>query len=122
MGGPATGEVPFLQRDRSPFRYVDVMRLDREIQNRIEDLKRETLQISDALALVFAETRMNSLRTQDMISKSDPLSETERQSLERLRGMSTPTSEERREWSTLESREPLSSSESWDLDLVTDLL
>ncbi len=52
--------------------YVDVTRLDREIQNRIEDLVRETEQISNSLSLWYAVTRMDSLRRKDMIGKNDP--------------------------------------------------
>ena len=90
-------------------------------QNRIEDLERETEQISKRLSPWHAKTRMNSLRTQDTISKSDPLSETERQLLERLRGVSALNYEERRVLLALESREPLSLSESWELGRLTEL-
>ena len=67
---------------------------------------------------------MESLRARDLNSELDPLSETERRSLERLRGVrsSDRTDDERREFEALESRETLSSAESRKLQRMEELV
>ena len=68
-------------------------------------------------------TVTQSLSARVLHSELDPLSETERRSLERLRGVrsSDRTDDERRELEALASREPLSSAESRMLQRMEEL-
>ena len=67
---------------------------------------------------------MEFLRTQKLNSELDPLSETERRSLERLRGVrwGRHTDDEEQELEALESRETLSSAESRKLQRLEELM
>ena len=67
---------------------------------------------------------MEFLRARKLNSKLDPLSETERRSLERLRGVrwGDHTDDEEQELEALESRETLSSAESRKLQRLEELM
>ena len=67
---------------------------------------------------------MEFLRARKLNSELDPLSETERRSLERLRGVrwSDHTDDEEQELEALESRETLSSAESRKLQRLEELM
>ena len=120
IDGGSQGAVVKLCREvgNSEF-YVIVTRLDSELQDQIANVNRETSQIAR-----LADPDLDSLRTRDLNSEFDPLSETERLSLERLRGVpaSDRTDDERRELQALESKEPLSSAELRMLQRMDELL
>ena len=110
-----------------PEYYVTVTRLDLEVQDQIADVNREAAQIAGlgpGFGVGAADHSMESLRARDLNSELDPLSETERRSLERLRGVrsSDRTDDERREFEALESRETLSSAESRKLQRMEELV
>ena len=67
---------------------------------------------------------MEFLRAGELNSELDPLSETERRSLERLRGVrwGDHTDDEEQELEALESRETLSSAESRKLQRLEELM
>ena len=90
--------------------YVVVKRVDLDLQDQIDDIEREAQQITGRPSWGFAEQHVDSLRKRDFDSKSDPLSEAEMESLERLRGMkpSERTDDEVREFKSLRAREPIS--------------
>ena len=93
--------------------YVVVKRLDLDLQDRIDDIEREAQQITGRSSWRYAEQRVDSLRKQDFDSKSDPLSEAELESLERLRGMKPTerTRDQDREFRLLRAREPISTAD-----------
>ena len=93
--------------------YVVVKRLDLDLQDRIEDIEREAQQITGRNTWRYAKQHVDSLRKQDFNSKSDPLSEAELESLERLRGMKPTerTRDEDREFGLLRAREPISTAD-----------
>lgn len=103
--------------------YVVVKRLDLELQDRIDDIEREARQITGRSSWRYAEQRVDSLRKQDFNSKSDPLSEAELESLERLRGLkaSGRTRDEDRELSLLRAREPVSTADASVLARMQEL-
>ena len=103
--------------------YVVVKRLDLELQDRIDDIEREAQQITGRSSWRYAEQRVDSLRKQDFNSKSDPLSEAELESLERLRGMkpSERTSGQDREFRLLRAREPISTADASVLARMQEL-
>ena len=103
--------------------YVVVKRLDLELQDRIDDIEREAQQITGRSSWRYAEQRVDSLRKQDFNSKSDPLSEAELESLERLRGMkpSERTSGQDREFRLLGAREPISTADASVLARMQEL-
>ena len=120
-----------------PEFYVTVTRRDLELQDQIAAADREAAQIArladpgiesrqpDLQTLRYGTTNAvrESLSARDLNSKLDPLSETERRLLERLRGVpsSDRTDDERRELEALASREPLSSAESRMLQRMDEL-
>ena len=63
-------------RPTPPGAYVIVTRLDSELQDQIANVNRETSQIAR-----LADPDLDSLRTRDLNSEFDPLSETERLSV-----------------------------------------
>ena len=103
--------------------YAVVTRLDSEIWDQIEDMERQALQITDKISWWHAERHVERLRRREVNSKRDPLSDSERESLERLRSIAwhERTRDEKRELEQLESRVPLSSAESWNLDRMKEL-
>ena len=102
---------------------VVVTRLDPEIWDQIEDMEREALQITNQSSWWHAEQHVASLRRRDVNSKRDPLSDSERESIERLHSITwyKRTRDEERELEQLEPRVPLSSAESWNLDRMKEL-
>ena len=118
-GGAQGGVVELCREAGNSEFYVIVTRLDSELQDQIANVNRETSQIAR-----LADPDLDSLRTRDLNSEFDPLSETERLSLERLRGVpaSDRTDDERRELQALESKEPLSSAELRMLQRMDELL
>ena len=104
--------------------YVVVNRLDLELQDRIDDLEREAQQITGTTSWRFAERRVDSLRKQDFTSKSDPLSEAELESLERLRGIrpSERSDDEVREYRSLQARAPVSTADASVLARMKELM
>lgn len=103
--------------------YVVVKRLDLELQDQIDDTEREAQQITGGMSWWHAELRVDSLRKQDFNSKSDPLSEAELESLERLRSKrrSERTDDEAREFRSLRAREPISTSDASVLARMKEL-
>ena len=103
--------------------YVVVKRLDLDLQDRIDDIEREAQQITGRNTWRYAEQQVDSLRKQDFDSKSDPLSEAELKSLERLRGMkaSERTRDQDREFSLLRAREPISTADASVLARMREL-
>ena len=103
--------------------YVVVKRLDLDLQDRIDDMEREARQITERPSWGFAEQRVDSLRKQDFNSRSDPLSEAELKSLERLRGMkaSERTRDQDREFGLLRAREPISTADASVLARMREL-
>ena len=103
--------------------YVVVKRLDLDLQDRIDDIEREAQQITGRSSWRYAEQRVDSLRKQDFNSKSDPLSEAELESLERLRGMKPTerTSDQDREFRLLRAREPISTADASVLARMQEL-
>ena len=120
-----------------PEFYVNVTRRDLELQDQIAAANHEAAQTArladpgiesrqpDLETLRYGTTQAvtRSLSARDLNSKLDPLSEAERRSLERLRGVqsSDRTDDERRELEALASREPLSSAESRMLQRMDEL-
>ena len=104
--------------------YVVVNRLDLELQDRIDDIEREAQQITGTTSWRYAERRVDSLRKQDFNSKSDPLSEAELESLERLRGIrpSERSDDEAREYKSLRARAPISTADASVLARMKELL
>ena len=103
--------------------YVVVKRLDLELQDRIDDIEREAQQITGRSSWRYAEQRVDSLRKQDFNSKSDPLSEAELESLERLRGKqpSERTEDEAKEFRSLRARAPVSTTDASVLARMQEL-
>ena len=103
--------------------YVVVKRLDLELQDRIDDIEREAQQITGRSSWRYAEQRVDSLRKQDFDSKSDPLSEAELESLERLRGKqpSERTEDEAQEFRLLRTRAPISTADASVLARMQEL-
>ena len=104
--------------------YVLVKRLDLELQDRIDDLEREAQQITGTTSWRYAERRVDSLRKQDFSSKSDPLSEAELESLERLRGIrpSERSDDAVREYKSLQARAPVSTADASVLARMKELM
>ena len=121
-----------------PEYYVTVTRLDLEVENQRANAIRDARLIADSilprkalyLSRVSRQERsyirnmMGFLRARQLNSDLDPLSDTERRSLERLRGVrwSDHTDEEAQELETLEYRETLSSAESRKLQRLEELM
>lgn len=103
--------------------YVVVTRLDLELQDRIDDIEREAQQITGRSSWRYAEQRVDSLRKQDFNSKSDPLSEAELESLERLRDMKATerNRDQDRELRLLRAREPVSTADASVLARMREL-
>ena len=103
--------------------YVVVKRLDLELQDQVDDIEREAQQITGRNSWRYAERRVDSLRKQDFISKSDPLSEVELESLARLRSIkpSERTDDEVREFRSLRAREPISAADASVLARMKEL-
>ena len=103
--------------------YVVVKRLDLELQDQIDDTEREAQQITGRMSWWHAERRVDSLRKQDFNSKSDPLSEAELESLERLRSIrpSERTADEVQEFGSLQARAPISSADASVLARMKEL-
>ena len=103
--------------------YVVVKRVDLELQDRIDDIEREAQQITGRSSWRYAEQRVDSLRKQDFNSKSDPLSEAELESLERLRGKqpSERTEDEAEELRSLRTRAPVSKADASVLARMQEL-
>ena len=103
--------------------YVVVKRLDLELQDQVDDIEREAQQITGRNSWRYAERRVDSLRKQDFISKSDPLSEVELESLARLRSIkpSERTDDEVREFKSLRAREPISAADASVLARMKEL-
>ena len=104
--------------------YVLVKRLDLELQDRIDDLEREAQQITGTTSWRYAERRVDSLRKQDFSNKSDPLSEAELESLERLRGIrpSERSDDAVREYKSLQARAPVSTADASVLVRMKELM
>jgi hypothetical protein len=103
--------------------YVVVKRLDLELQDRIDDIEREGQQITGRNTWRYAEHQVDSLRKQDFNSRSDPLSEAELESLERLRGIrpTERTRDQDREFRLLRAREPISTADASVLARMREL-
>ena len=103
--------------------YVVVKRLDLELQDQIDDTEREAQQITGRMSWWHAERRVDSLRKQDFNNKSDPLSEAELESLERLRSIrrSERTADEVQEFRSLQARAPVSSADASVLARMKEL-
>ena len=103
--------------------YVVVKRLDLELQDQIDDTEREAQQITGRMSWWHAEQRVDSLRKQDFNNKSDPLSEAELESLERLRSIrrSERTADEVQEFRLLQARAPISSADASVLARMKEL-
>ena len=103
--------------------YVVVKRLDLELQDQIDDTEREAQQITGRMSWWHAERRVDSLRKQDFNSKSDPLSEVELESLERLRSIrpSERTDDEVQEYRSLQARAPISAADASVLARMKEL-
>lgn len=103
--------------------YVVVKRLDLELQDRIDDIEREGQQITGRNTWRYAEHQVDSLRKQDFNSRSDPLSEAELESLERLRGIrpTERTRDQDREFRLLRAREPISTADASVLARMQEL-
>lgn len=93
--------------------YVMIKRMDLELQDQIDDLEREARQITGKDSWRYAERHVDSLRKQDFNSKSDPLSKAELESLERLRNIkpSEHTDDQVREFTSLQTRAPISTAD-----------
>ena len=103
--------------------YVVVKRLDLELQDQIDDTEREAQQITGRMSWWHAEQRVDSLRKQDFNNKSDPLSEVELESLERLRSIrpSERTDDEVQEYRSLQARAPISAADASVLARMKEL-
>ena len=103
--------------------YVVVKRLDLELQDQIDDTEREAQQITGRMSWWHAEQRVDSLRKQDFNNKSDPLSEVELESLERLRSIrpSEHTDDEVQEYRSLQARAPISAADASVLARMKEL-
>ena len=103
--------------------YVVVKRLDLDLQDRIDDIEREAQQITGRSSWRYAVQHVDSLRKQDFDSKSDPLSEAELESLERLRDMKPTerTRDQDREFRLLLAREPISTADASVLARMREL-
>ncbi len=103
--------------------YVVVKRLDLELQDQIDDTEREAQQITSRMSWWHAEQRVDSLRKQDFNNKSDPLSEVELESLERLRSIrrSERTDDEVQEYRSLQARAPISAADASVLARMKEL-
>ena len=121
-----------------PEYYVTVTRLDLEVENQRADAIRDATLIAASVIPRKAPylsrmswnqrsaplNMMEFLRARKLNSELDPLSETERRSLERLRGVrwGDHTDDEEQELEALESRETLSSAESRKLQRLEELM
>ena len=103
--------------------YVVVKRVDLELQDQIDDIEREARQITGRSSWRYAEQRVDSLRKQEFNSKSDPLSEAELESLERLRSEqpSERTEDEAEEFRSLRTRAPVSKADASVLARMQEL-
>lgn len=103
--------------------YVVVKRLDLELQDRIDDLEREAQQITGTTSWRYAERRVDALRKRDFSNKSDPLTEAELESLERLRSKkpSERSDDEVREFRSLQARAPVSAADASVLARMKEL-
>lgn len=120
-----------------PEYYVNVTRRDLEVENQIADANRDATLIAASMLPRRTDFRrprrpnlsdvldlMEFLRARQLNSELDPLSETERRSLEQLRGVRRAelTDGEEQELEVLASREALSSVESQKLQRLEELM